>query len=108
MHARPGGECDAVAAPGSRPGDRQVIKIGTGQADVARGDGGEQCQRVGRIGMINMRPGATYSNQRNSGGKFDERQDYLRINNTLLTPGEVAERVIEHFALPRFTETNPT
>ncbi len=41
--------------------------------------------------------------QLNSGGKFDERQDYLRISNTLLTPGEVAERVIEHFGLPRFT-----
>ena len=39
--------------------------------------------------------------QLNSGGKFDERPDYLRINNTLLTPGEVAERVIEHFGLPR-------
>ena len=39
--------------------------------------------------------------QLNSGGKFDQRQDYLRINNTLLTPGEVAERVIEHFTLPR-------
>jgi hypothetical protein len=46
--------------------------------------------------------------QLNSGGKFDGRQDYLRINNTLLTPGEVAERVIEHFALPRFTGANPT
>jgi len=46
--------------------------------------------------------------QLNSGGKFDERPDYLRINNTLLTPGEVAERVIEHFALPRFTGANPT
>ena len=46
--------------------------------------------------------------QLNSGGKFDERQDYLRINNTLLTPGEVAERVIERFALPRFTGANPT
>jgi hypothetical protein len=46
--------------------------------------------------------------QLNSGGKFDERQDYLRINNTLLTPGEVTERVIEHFALPRFTGANPT
>jgi len=45
--------------------------------------------------------------QLNSGGKFDERPDYLRINNTLLTPGEVAERVIEHFALPRFTGANP-
>ena len=46
--------------------------------------------------------------QLNSGGKFDERQDYLRINNTHLTPDEVAERVIEHFALPRFTGANPT
>ena len=46
--------------------------------------------------------------QLNSGGKFDGRPDYLRINNTLLTPGEVAERVIEHFALPRFTGANPT
>ena len=46
--------------------------------------------------------------QLNSGGKFDGRPDYLRINNTHLTPGEVAERVIEHFALPRFTGANPT
>jgi len=46
--------------------------------------------------------------QLNSAGKFDERPDYLRINNTLLTPGEVADRVIEHFDLPRFTGANPT
>jgi len=39
--------------------------------------------------------------QLNSGGKFDGRPDYLRIDNTLLTPGEVAERVIERFGLPR-------
>jgi hypothetical protein len=45
--------------------------------------------------------------QLNSGGKFDDRLDYLRINNTLLTPGEVAKRVIEHFALPRRTGANP-
>jgi hypothetical protein len=45
--------------------------------------------------------------QLNSGGKFDECPDYLRINNTLLMPGEVAERVIEHFGLPRLTEENP-
>jgi hypothetical protein len=47
--------------------------------------------------------------QLNSGGKFDDRPDYLRINNTLLTPGEVAERVIEHFALPRASpgQTHP-
>jgi hypothetical protein len=46
--------------------------------------------------------------QLNSGGKFDGRPDYLRINNTLLRPGEVAERVIEHFALPRSAGANPT
>jgi hypothetical protein len=41
--------------------------------------------------------------QLNSGGKFDGRSDYLRIDNTLLTPGTVAERVIERFGLPRLT-----
>jgi hypothetical protein len=41
--------------------------------------------------------------QLNSGGKFDAHPDYLRIDNTLLTPGEAAERVIEHFGLPRST-----
>ena len=45
--------------------------------------------------------------QLNSGGKFDERPDYLRIDNTLLTPGEVAESVIRHFGLPRLTGANP-
>jgi hypothetical protein len=43
--------------------------------------------------------------QLNSGGKFDDRPDYLRIDNTLLTPDEVAERVISQFGLadaPRF------
>lgn len=42
--------------------------------------------------------------QLNSGGRFDERSDYLRIDSTLLMPGQVAERVIEHFDLPRLTE----
>ena len=42
--------------------------------------------------------------QLNSGGKYDERPDYLRIDNTQLTPGEVAERVIRHFHLPQATE----
>jgi hypothetical protein len=45
--------------------------------------------------------------QLNSGGKFDDRPDYLCIDNTLLPPGEVAERVIEHFALPRLTAAKP-
>jgi hypothetical protein len=46
--------------------------------------------------------------QLNSGGKFDDRQDYLRINNTYLSPGEVADQVIERFNLPRFTGASPT
>ena len=45
--------------------------------------------------------------QLNSGGKFDARPDYLRLNNTLLTPGEAAERVIEHFGLPRLAQFPP-
>jgi hypothetical protein len=45
--------------------------------------------------------------QHNSGGKFDGRPDYLRINNTHLTPSEAAQRVTEHFALPRLTGANP-
>jgi hypothetical protein len=39
--------------------------------------------------------------QLNSGGKFGGRQDWLRIDNTLLTPAEAAEHVIGHFSLPR-------
>ncbi len=45
--------------------------------------------------------------QLNSGGKFDERQDWLRIDNTVLTPGEVAERAIQRFALPRLAGAHP-
>ena len=44
--------------------------------------------------------------QLNSGGRFDDDPDWLRIDNTLLTPGEVAERVIERFHLPRLTWAN--
>jgi len=46
--------------------------------------------------------------QLNSDGRFDGRQDYLRVNSTLLTPSQVAERVIEHFDLPRSAGANPT
>lgn len=35
----------------------------------------------------------------NSGGMYDEHDDYLRVDNTYLTPDEVADRVIAHFAL---------
>lgn len=37
----------------------------------------------------------------NSGGAFDGRADWLRVDNTHLSPGDVAERVVEHFHLPR-------
>lgn len=37
----------------------------------------------------------------NSGGEFDGRADWLRIDNTHLPPDEVAERIIRHFSLPR-------
>jgi hypothetical protein len=35
-----------------------------------------------------------------SGDRFAGRDDYLRIDNTLLSPEEVAERIIAHFGLP--------
>jgi hypothetical protein len=35
----------------------------------------------------------------NSIGEFDHRADWLRIDNTQLAPGEVAERAIVHFGL---------
>jgi hypothetical protein len=37
----------------------------------------------------------------NSGGRFDDRSDYLRIENTALEAAEVAEQIIARFALPR-------
>ena len=37
----------------------------------------------------------------NSTGEFDGRADYLRIDNTDLSPGAVADQVIEVFDLPR-------
>jgi hypothetical protein len=38
--------------------------------------------------------------QLNSGGAFDDRADWLRIDNTRLAPADVAERAITHFLLP--------
>lgn len=35
-----------------------------------------------------------------SAGEFDGRADWLRIDNTALSPEEVAEQVIRHFGLP--------
>ena len=39
--------------------------------------------------------------QLNSRGAFDHREDYYRFDNTNLTAAEAAERIIEHFDLPR-------
>ncbi len=39
--------------------------------------------------------------QLNSRGEYDERADYMRIDNTELSPAEVAEVVIARFSLPR-------
>lgn len=36
----------------------------------------------------------------NSAGELDGRDDYLRIDNTHLSPAEVAERIIARFSLP--------
>jgi hypothetical protein len=36
----------------------------------------------------------------NSAGEFDGRADWLRIENTHLSPADVAERIIHHFSLP--------
>ena len=33
----------------------------------------------------------------------EPRADFLRIDNTTLSPGEVAERIVSHFSLPRGT-----
>jgi hypothetical protein len=39
--------------------------------------------------------------QLDSRGYFEGRTDYLRVENTNLSPDAVAERIIEHFELPR-------
>ena len=36
----------------------------------------------------------------NSGGSFDDRDDWLRIETTALEPEEVAERIVRRFGLP--------
>lgn len=35
-----------------------------------------------------------------SGGRFDDREDWLRLDNTTLSAAEVADRIVEHFGLP--------
>jgi hypothetical protein len=38
--------------------------------------------------------------QLNSGGAFDEREDWLRVDNTHMSPADVAQRAVKHFLLP--------
>lgn len=38
--------------------------------------------------------------QLDSGGRYADRADWLRIDNTHLSPAEAAARIISHFALP--------
>jgi len=39
----------------------------------------------------------------NTGGRFDDRADWMRIETTAMTAGEVAERIVERFGLVRAT-----
>jgi hypothetical protein len=43
-------------------------------------------------------------NQLNSTAEFDGRADYLRIDNTAIEPGDVAEMIVERFHLARAAE----
>ncbi len=43
---------------------------------------------------------AEASYQLNSHGRFAGRADYLRVEDTMLSAADVAERVIQHFRLP--------
>jgi AAA domain len=45
--------------------------------------------------------------QLNSQGMFDARDDYLRLQTTTLSAVEVAERILEHFGLPRVPAIPP-
>ena len=50
---------------------------------------------------------ADASYQLNSGGAFDGRPDYLRIDTTALGAREVAERILRHFGIPQATAVSP-
>ena len=39
--------------------------------------------------------------QLGSGGRFDDRPDWLRLDNSALSPADVAERIVARFDLPR-------
>ena len=41
--------------------------------------------------------------QLNSGGRFDGRPDYLRLDTTTVDAADAAERIIAHFGLPHHT-----
>jgi hypothetical protein len=43
----------------------------------------------------------------NSGGRFDDRRDWFRLETTSLSPEEAAERIVSRFALPRVSPVPP-
>jgi hypothetical protein len=45
--------------------------------------------------------------QLHSDGRFDGREDYLQLDNTHLSPENVAERIIDHFGLPVLKLSEP-
>ena len=46
--------------------------------------------------------------QLNSGGRFDDRADWFRIETTHSSPEDAAEQIVSRFALPRMSSVPPT
>jgi len=103
---------DACARPFRERGGRVLfVELEATQAErLKRNEGASRLAEkpskrnleASRRGMLEL----DARHQLNSAGTFGEREDYLRIDNTLLAPAEVAERVIKHFGLPRATEAS--
>jgi hypothetical protein len=96
---------DEYAAPfRSRGGRALFVELEATQSERLRRNAGESrlAEKASKRDLEASRRRLLANDARyqlNSGGKFDQRADYLRIDNTTLTPGEVAERVIAHFEL---------
>ena len=45
--------------------------------------------------------------QLNSGGRFDDRPDWFRIETTHSSPEAAAEKIVVHFELPRVSPAPP-
>ena len=96
---------DAYARPFRERGGRVLfLELEASQAERLRRNVGESrlAEKPSKRDLETSRRGlleldAKY--QLNSGGVFDDREDWLRIDNTRLEPAEVAERAIKHFRL---------